>query len=302
MGFRLSRVGPPAFIAAGVLAACQAVSGLGDLNKVDCAPCEAGPDPDAAPPCTHTFCASFDQSPVNAGWKAVQQSSGAKVELDNVESKSPPASFLSSVPKNDLGGVEATLSQTFAKPLKGFNLELDVRVAPGAFPDAGAPIVDAGPVDGDAEAAVDAGTVEDASAEAGVDAGPVGPFQGGLVKLVAMSAAESGDVSVAFAWTASGPVVIVASPSDAGTETVLPLTKTPPPNTWAHVKIDVAFDANGKGSVKVQIDGAPALDRNNLSMIGAGAPSSQLTLGLSTRNVTPEFKVNFDNLTLDVDP
>lgn len=300
MRSRLPTVALALLFAAGVVAACQAVSGLGDLNKVDCLSCEAGPDGDA-PPCAHTFCASFDQSSVSAGWKAIQQSSGAKVELDTVDPKSPPASLLSSVPKNDIGGVEATLSQTFAQPLKGFHLEVDVRVQPGAFPDAGAPPTDSG-TDGDADAGFDAGTEEDAGAEAGVDAGPVGPFQGGLVKLVSMSAGESGDVSVAFAWTASGPIVLVAKPGDAGTEIAVPLTKSPAPNKWVHVKIDVAFDANGKGSVTVQLDGASALNQGSLSILGAGAPSSQLTLGVSTRNVTPDFRVNYDNLTLDIDP
>ncbi len=298
------RVRATMLVAAGVFAACQAVSGLGDLNKVDCAPCDGGIDPDAPPPCTHTFCASFDQSPANAGWKAIAQSSGAKVELDTTQPKSPPASLLTSVPANDLGGVEATLSQSFEKPLKGFHLELDLRVQPAPFQDAGSTATDAGATDA-ADADADA-EVEDASAEAGVDAGvdagPTGPIGGGLVRLVSMAAADAPDISVSLAYTAAGPIVLVTNPGDAGTEIALPLGKIPAPNTWAHLKLDVVFDAGGKGTIKATIDGAPALDKSNLSMVGAGAPGSLLTVGVATRDKTPDFKVSYDNLTLDIDP
>ena len=62
------------------------------------------------------------------------------------------------------------------------------------------------------------------------------------------------------------------------------------------------FDAAGAGSVKVTFDGATALEQGGLSIVGAAEPAVQLDLGLVSSDQTPELHVNYDNVTLDLDP
>lgn len=298
--------------AACAVLACQAITGLTDIEKVDCLDCgDSGGE--TGPPCTHTFCASFDQGSVLTGWQAQGTSPGGMLALDTQMPKSPPASLLASVPKTERGSAAATLGQSFAKPLKGAHLELDMRLQQiGSFPvpEAG---VDAGP-DADAgDAATEAveGGVADASTEAGVvDAGaPVGAVLSDFARVATISA---GDVAtptgVALAWRNGGAFVLVFTPIDGAnprggvSEVAFPLVPTPALDKWIRVKLDVVFSATGGGSVKVSIDGAPALDKSGLSIAGAGAPGSQIEIGLATRDTTPELKASYDNVTLDLDP
>lgn len=299
-----------ALLATAAVAACQAITGLGDLNKVDCLECDAGLD--SGPPCAHTFCASFDEGVMNAGWKSVAQSPGTKLELDTTNFKSPPAALLVDVPSSDAGRVAANLGQSFARPLKGAHLELDLRVSTSAFPEAGAPTVDAALDAGDGGDAADDASASDAGAdaEAGADggastddAGAGTTVVGGVVRLASLSAADATQVSVALAWLGSGPAILVYRPNDGGAQEIaLRFDRAPPLDAWVHVKIDVVFDAAGAGSVRAEMDGALAVERSGLAIVGAGAPASQLELGLTTRSATPAFKVDYDNLTLDLDP
>jgi hypothetical protein len=249
-----------------VVVACQGVSGLTEYTKVDCLECgtEAAPV-EILPPCSHTFCASFDAATVLSGWKALGQSPGAMLQLDTAQVKSPPASLLAVVPANASGSVVATLTQPFAQPLKGAHLELDMRVGPSAFgdPDAGA----------------------------------------GSVRLATLSASDVATATgVSLAWRSEGAVVLVAIANDGGTEErAFPLQSTPAADAWVHLKLDAVFDAAGAGSVKVAIDGASVLDQSGLSIVGSGAPGTQLDLGLAARDVTPELRANYDNVTLDLD-
>lgn len=293
--------------AACAVLACQAVSGLTDIEKVDCLDCGEAGAGEAGPPCTHTFCASFDQGTVLTGWRAQAQSPGGMLALDTQMPKSPPASLLASVPKTESGSAAATLGQSFAKPLKGAHLELDMRLQQiGSFPVAEAG-VDAGPgMDaGDAATAELEGGVADASAEGGVDAGP--PLGAVLSDFARVATISAGDVTtptgVALAWRNGGAFVLVFTPIAGGgvSEVALPLVPTPALDKWIRVKLDVVFSATGGGSVKVSIDGAPALDKSGLSIAGAGAPGSQLEIGLATRDTTPELKASYDNVTLDLD-
>ena len=295
--------------------ACQAVTGLTDLEKVDCVDCDAGnaPEVETGPTCGHSFCGSFDDGALMTGWRAQATSPGATLMLDTQTSKSPPGSFLSGVPQGMSGSMVATLGQSFVLPLKGAHLELDMRVGQvGSFP---LPIVDAGPdVKTDAGEGGVEGGVDAAVADAGTEAGDAGQDSGVvtptivITDVIRLASIFSGEVStpsgVSIAWRNTGAVVIVYTPVSAGvvSELALPFTTSPPLDTWVHVKFDVVFGLAGGGSVKVSVDGATVLDRTGLSIVGSGAGMAQLELGLVTRDTTPEFKSNFDNVTLDLDP
>ena len=295
--------------------ACQAVTGLGDLQKVECVlDCDAGiripADAETGPPCSHTFCASFDEAAVITGWRAMAQSPGTMLALDTVVFRSPPASLLVSIPPSNSTSIATMLSQTFTQGLKGAHLELDLRVGQsGAFPEVDAgPITDAGSeagTDAGSDAGGDGGDGGDAGKDAGQDAG-TGPAvdTGGMIRLASITALDAETATgVTLAWRKDGPVVLVATPSGVGvSELALRLEPAPARDTWVRVKLDVVFDAAGSGSVKVSIDGVSVLDRSGLSIVGSGMPAAQLELGLVTRNATPEFKSNYDNLTLDLDP
>lgn len=292
----------------GVLA-CQTISGLTDIEKVDCLDCGDTGAGDAGPPCTHTFCAGFDQGTLLAGWRAQSQSPGGMLSLDTAQSKSPPASLLATVPKTDTGSAVASLAQSFGLPLKGAHLELDLRLSQlGSFPvpeggisDAGSDAdADAGDLDASADDSGDA-----SAAEAGVDAGPPAVVLSDFVRVASISAPDAATATgIALAWRNGGAFVLVVTPLAGGavSELALPLTPTPALDRFVHVKIDVVFSATGGGSVKVTIDGAPALDRSGLSIAGSGAAGAQLDVGLATRDTTPELKASYDNVTLDLDP
>jgi hypothetical protein len=283
-----------------LFAACQAVTGLTDLEKVECVDCEAGiPAAETGPPCAHTFCGSFDEGMLMTGWKSQATSPGATLMLDTQMSKSPPASFLAGVPKGDTGSMVAALGQSFAMPLKGAHLELDFRVSQvGTFP----AIIDAGVDTG-------GGAGADASAEGGTDGGGDSGMAApptvltDIVRLASISSSEVATASgVSLAWRNGGAFVLVFTPNAAGvSELALPLVPAPAVDTWLHLKLDVVFSATGGGSVKVAIDGATVLDNSGLSIVGSGSGGAQLELGVVTRDVTPELKSNYDNVTLDLD-
>ena len=247
--------------------ACQSVTGLTDYTKVDCLECNVvDAAAEAGPACTHTFCASFDGATALSGFRAIAQSPGTTILLDTQQVKSPPSSLLVTLPVSAGAGLEATVSQTFPRPLKGAHLELDLRVGPAAFAEM------------------------DAAA--------------GLIRLASISVPDFATASgVSLAWRSDGPVVLVATAQDGGVfETAYRLTSAPAVDTWARVRLDAVFDAAGGGSVKVTLDGATALEQGGLSIVGAGEPAVQLDLGLVSRDQTPELRANYDDATLDLDP
>jgi hypothetical protein len=297
----------------GALFACQTVTGLTDLEKVDCVECDAGTvvviPPETGPTCAHTFCASFDDGPLITGWRAQATSPNATLMLDTQMPKSPPASFLAGVPKGETGSMVATLGQSFTVPLKGAHLELDMRVGQvGTFPQP-----DAGPTDAGGEGGAEGG-VADAGGDGG-DGGKDGGLDSGTLPAVVVipnnvrvASIFSADVAtasgVSIAWRNGGAFVLVVTPASGGnvSELALPIAPSPALDQWVHVKLDIVFSATGAGSVKMSIDGASVLDKSGLSIVGSGMGGAQLELGLVTRDTTPEFKASFDNVTLDLDP
>jgi hypothetical protein len=298
-------------------AACQLVTGLTDLDKVDCLVCDGGaPEAAPAPTCAHTFCSSFDHPTLLDEWQSVVQSPSTTIQLDTQEVKSPPASLLTAIPAGATGTVETRLGQGFATVAHGAHLELDVRVEPGAAQPFDAGLADAGGSDDAADAtdatdasdaddaadADDAGNADDAAPlDAGAPADPLLAIK--LARAYRLATVAPGDnlakVGVALAYTDDGPAVLVATPG--GSELVLPLEQGPAAGVWAHVRLDAVLDPAGAGSVKVTLDGAVVLDRSGLSIGGGDAAATQLELGLAVRNASRSFGVRYDNVTLDLE-
>ena len=222
---------------------------------------------EAGPVCAHTFCASFDDTTALSGWKALAQSPATTIQLDTQQLKSPPSSLLVMLPVSASGSLATTLTQPFPQPLKGAHLELDVRVGPAVFAD------------------MDAGS--------------------GLVRLASTLRAGLRDRERRVPGVAerrAGGARRHGAGRRRRRDGVPAPVRAPAVDTWVHLKLDAVFDAAGAGSVKVTLDGATALEQGGLSIVGAGEPAVQLDLGLVSRDQTPELRVNYDNVTLDLDP
>jgi hypothetical protein len=94
----------------------------------------------------------------------------------------------------------------------------------------------------------------------------------------------------------------VSFPDAGAVDQTWPASTSPPPDTWVHLRFDVTFSDTGAGTVKLEVDGSVVVDQTGLTIVGSGSPSSALELGLSGAGVTPAFRANYDNITLDLDP
>jgi hypothetical protein len=255
---------------AGAAAGCAGVLGIPNDSPSFCArPENQG----------HAYCEDFDVGDPSTRWTFANASAGASWTLQPSD-RSPPNLLDLSAPASGAGGSVAGFDKEFDDAsFVGVHIEADVR-----FRTNGAPLTGGGFL-------------------------IIVDKQGGCIGMALRPDGIGAAVS-ADAWGCSaltpGPGGGGAPDGGAPLTTLTVSHRSPPPDTWLHLKVVVTPSAknDGSGQLTLDVQGATVPSTPVPIPVGTLTPSGAPLIGFAAavNGAGPPFEAQFDNITIDLQP